>query len=95
MVVNECIWKCMKLCDGIGMHMMVYGCISAHMDLYESIWYMNVNGSKWMYMKVYEALWWYTTAYESEWMYMSQYNGIWKYVIVYECVGDWVQVSTS
>ena len=26
---------------------MVYGCISAHMDVYESIqWYMNVNGSK-------------------------------------------------
>ena len=37
----------MKLCDGIGMFMMVYGCMSANMDVYESIcWYMNVNGSK-------------------------------------------------
>ena len=37
----------MKLCDGIGIHMMVYGCICAHMDVYESIcWYRNVNGSK-------------------------------------------------
>ena len=47
MAVNECIRKCMKLCDGIGMHMMVYGCISANMDVSQSIcWYMNVNGSK-------------------------------------------------
>ena len=37
----------MKLCDGIGMHMMVYGCITANINVYESIcWYMNVNGSK-------------------------------------------------
>ena len=37
----------MKLCDGIRIHMMVYGCICAHMDVYERIqWYMNVNGSK-------------------------------------------------
>ena len=37
----------MKLCDGIGMHMMVYGCISANISVYENIsWYMNVNGSK-------------------------------------------------
>ena len=37
----------MKLCDGIRMHMMVYGCKYAHMVVYESIyWYMNVNGSK-------------------------------------------------
>ena len=27
----------MKLCDGIGIYMMVYGCISAHMDVYVSI----------------------------------------------------------
>ena len=25
---------------------------------------MNVNGSKWMYMKVYGAMWWYIGAYE-------------------------------
>ena len=50
---------CMKLCDGIWMHMMVSGCIFASMDKYESIWcYMYVNGSKLMYMKVYEDLWW-------------------------------------
>ena len=37
----------MKLCDGIRIHMMVYGCLFAHMDVYESIcWYMKVNGSK-------------------------------------------------
>ena len=47
----------MKLCDGIRMHMMLSGCIFASMDVYESILcYMNVNGSKLMYMKVYEAL---------------------------------------
>ena len=47
----------MKLCDVVWMLMMVYGCISAHKDVYESIgWYMNVNGSKGMYMKVYGAL---------------------------------------
>ena len=44
------------------------------MDVYESIWwYMNVNGSKLMYMKVCEALWWYMNAYENVWMYMSQW----------------------
>ena len=44
----------MRLCDGIWMHMMVYGCMSANMDVYENIcWYMNVNCSKWKYMKVY------------------------------------------
>ena len=44
-VKNECIWNC--LCDSIWKHIMVYGCISAHMDVYESIqWYMNVNGSE-------------------------------------------------
>ena len=37
MVTNEFICKSMKLCDGIWMHMMVYGCICAHMDVYESI----------------------------------------------------------
>ena len=43
----------MKLCDGIGMYMTVFGCISSNMDVYESIsWYMNVNGSKEKYMKV-------------------------------------------
>ena len=37
----------MKLCDGIGMHLIVHWCLCAHMDVYESIcWYMNVNGSK-------------------------------------------------
>ena len=25
-IVNECIRKCMKPCDGIGIYMMVYGC---------------------------------------------------------------------
>ena len=43
----------MKLCAGIQIYMVVYGCISANMDVYESIcWYMNVNGSKEKYMKV-------------------------------------------
>ena len=37
MVGNEFILRDMKLCDGIGIFMMVYGCISAHMDVYESI----------------------------------------------------------
>ena len=37
MVGNEFLWKCMKLCDGIGVYMIVYGCINAHMDVYESI----------------------------------------------------------
>ena len=66
MVENEYIWQCMKLCDGIWMHMMVYGCISANKDKYESIWwYMNVKGCKWEYMEVSEALRWYMNAYES------------------------------
>ena len=81
MVVNECIWKCMKPCDGIRMHMIEYGCISSNMDVYESIcWYMNVNGKKWEYMKVYEALWLYMKAYESAWKYMNLmmvYETIW------------------
>ena len=35
--------------------MMVYGCICAHMDVYESIcWYMYVDGSKGMYI---ESVW--------------------------------------
>ena len=37
MVVNECIRECKKLCDGIGIYMMVYGCVCAHMDVCESI----------------------------------------------------------
>ena len=37
MVVNECIQKCLKLCDGIGIYMMVYWCISAIKDVYENI----------------------------------------------------------
>ena len=79
MVVNECIPKCMKLCDGIGIYIMVYGWICTHMGVCESIWWkMNVNGSYWEYMKVYEALWWYMNAYESIWMFISQYVGIWK-----------------
>ena len=37
----------MKLCDGIRMHMIVYGCMSTNKDAYEGIcWYMNLNGSK-------------------------------------------------
>ena len=71
MVVNECIRKCMKLCDGIGIYMMVYGCKCAHIDVYKSIWwYMNVIVSKWEYIKVYEALWCYMNANESVWKYM-------------------------
>ena len=27
----------MKLCDGIRIHMMVYGCLFAHMRVYESV----------------------------------------------------------
>ena len=37
MVVKEFVLKCMKLCDGIWMHMMVYGCICARVDVNESI----------------------------------------------------------
>ena len=34
----------MKQCDGIRMLMMVYGCICANVNVYESIyWYMNVK----------------------------------------------------
>ena len=29
---------------------------------------MNENGSKLMYMNVYEALWWYMDAYEGVWV---------------------------
>ena len=47
MVVNDCIEKCMRLCDGIGLHMKVYWCMRANMDVYENIcWYMNVNENK-------------------------------------------------
>ena len=35
----------MKLCDGIGIYIMVYGSISAHMDVYVSI-------SGWTFQKV-------------------------------------------
>ena len=35
----------MRLCDGIGIYMMVYGCISAHKDVYASI-------SGWIFEKV-------------------------------------------
>ena len=49
----------MKLCDGIGIYRMVYGCKWAHMVVYKSKWwYMNVNVSKKEYIKMYEALWW-------------------------------------
>ena len=46
------------------------------MSRYDGIWKymivnMNVNGSKWMYMKVYEAIWWYMNAYEGVRVYMS------------------------
>ena len=37
---------------------------------------MSVNGSRYIYMKVYEAILWYMNVYESKWMYMSQYDGI-------------------
>ena len=37
MVRNEFLWKGIKLCDGIGVYMIVYGWINAHMDVYESI----------------------------------------------------------
>ena len=78
MVLNEFIWECIKLCAGIWMHMMVYGRLFAHMDVYEGIWwYMNINGNKSMYVKVCEALRWYMNANESVWMYMSN-------MIVYE-----------
>ena len=70
MKVYEALWWYWML-------MMVYGCICARMDVYESIWsYMNVNGSKLMYKKVYDAVWWYMNAYESVWMYMSKDDGI-------------------
>ena len=53
MVVNECIQKCMKISDGIGIYIMVYGCICANMDVSESNWwYMMVKGGKWKYIKV-------------------------------------------
>ena len=48
---------------------------------------MNVNGSKWEYMKVYEALRWYMNAYEGIWMYMSQYDGCVK---VYDSI--WIKM---
>ena len=35
----DVIWKCVKLCDGKLMHMMVHGCICALMDVYERIWW--------------------------------------------------------
>ena len=44
---------------------------------------MNVNGSKWMYRKVYDAIWRYINiyegvdVYESKWHYMKVYEGIW------------------
>ena len=37
---------------------------------------MSVNGSKWVYMRLYEAVWWYMNAYENVWMYMSKDDGI-------------------
>ena len=81
MIVNECIWEGMKLCDGIGMHMMVYGCISANMDVYESkCWYINLNGSKWeywKYMKLYDGVWIHIKAYECIWAKMIVYESIW------------------
>ena len=47
MVVNEGIQKCMKISDGIGIYVMVYGCLCLHMDVCESILrYLKVNGSK-------------------------------------------------
>ena len=38
MVVNESIWKDMKLYDGTGMHVKAYECIWAKIMVYESIW---------------------------------------------------------
>ena len=76
----------MKLCDGIGIYLMVYWCISAKKNVYEGIWwYTNINGNKWEDLKVYEALWCYMKAYESVWMLMSQYDRLWEYMIIYEC----------
>ena len=43
---------------------------------------MNINGSKWENMKVYEALWCYKNAYEIVWMLMNQYDGLREYMIV-------------
>ena len=34
----------MKLCDDIWMHMMVYGCICAHMD-HSTKWRVSVDGN--------------------------------------------------
>ena len=39
---------------------------------------MSVNGSRWIYMKVYEAILWYMIVYEGVLMYMSQCDSIWK-----------------
>ena len=39
---------------------------------------MSVNGSRWIYMKLYEAILWYMIVYEGVLMYMSQCDGIWK-----------------
>ena len=59
----------MKLYDGIWKLMKAYEWISANTMVYESIGqYKRVNGSKWVYMKVYEVILWYMNVYESIWM---------------------------
>ena len=39
---------------------------------------MSVNGSRWIYLKVYEAILWYMIVYEGVLMNMSQCDGKWK-----------------
>ena len=47
------------------MYMKVLGYIWANVAVYESIWScLNLNGSKRMYMKVYEMEWWYRYLYD-------------------------------
>ena len=46
---------------------------------------MSVDGSKWVYMRVYEAILWYMNVYKSVGIFLRQYDGIWKYILVFEC----------
>ena len=46
---------------------------------------MSVNGSKWIYMRVYEAMGWYMDAYDGVWVYIRSYGCILKFMMVYEC----------
>ena len=72
------------------------GCIRAIMTVYESIWsYMNVNGSKWMYMRcmklcdgirmhmmVYGCLFAHMDVYESICWNMKVNGSKWEYMKV-------------